>query len=119
MAEGLLGGSLQDDGDESHATAAADATVGAEAFAVAVAARLSGNDPGVAPKTKALLDKQSKLLEIQAKHLVDEHALRLDHLVRQSHLLRGQRLGQSFRIGFQVFIALAATVIGLGIVARV
>jgi tetratricopeptide (TPR) repeat protein len=115
MAEGLLGGLLQDDDDEPATAGAADTTVVAEAFAAAVAARLSGNDPAVARKTEEFLDKQSQLLEIQAKHLVDEHSLRLDHLAYQSQLLRGQRLGQSFRIGFQVFIALTATVIGLGV----
>src|ERR1700689_1196134 len=115
MAEGLLGGLLQDDDDEPATAGGADTTVVAEAFAAAVAARLSGNDPGVARKTEEFLDKQSQLLEIQAKHLVDEHPLRLDHLGYQSQLLRGQRLGESFRIGFQVFIALPATVIGLGV----
>ena len=117
MAEGLLGGLLQDDDDEPP-TARAEARHyrrGRGIRHAAVAARLSGNDPGVARKTEEFLDKQSQLLEIQAKHLVDEHPLRLDHLGYQSQLLRGQRLGQSFRIGFQVFIALTATVIGLGV----
>jgi hypothetical protein len=36
-----------------------------EAFAAAVAARLSGNDPRVARKTESFLDKQAQLLETQ------------------------------------------------------
>jgi hypothetical protein len=88
MAEGLLGGML---GEEEEAEAEApDALAGAEAFASAVAAKLAGNDPGVARKTEVFLDKQAHLLEIQAEHLEDEHALRLTHLHYQAKLLRGQ-----------------------------
>jgi len=62
MAEGLLGGMLGDEA-EKPAVEAPDGLAGAEAFAAAVAARLSGNDPGVARKTENFLDKQSRLLE--------------------------------------------------------
>lgn len=114
MAEGLLGGILGEEDDKPEAETP-EVLAGAEAFAAAVTARLSGNDPGVARKTEIFLDHQSRLLETQCEHLKDEHALRLAHLRHQSHLLRGQRLGQTLRIGFQVFVALVATVIGLGI----
>ncbi len=114
MAEGLLGGVLGNE-DEKPETEAPEALAGAEAFAAAVAARLSGNDPGVARKTEVFLDRQSELLQIQAEHLRDEHALRVAHLAHQSHLLIGQRLGQTIRLAFQVVIALVVIVIGIGI----
>jgi tetratricopeptide (TPR) repeat protein len=114
MAEGLLGGILGDE-DEKPETEAAEALAGAEAFAAAVAAIASRQDPQVARDTSTFLNKQSRLLDIQAKHLEDAHALRLAHLRHQSHLLRGQRLGQTLRIGFQLFVALVATAIGIGI----
>src|ERR1039458_2815372 len=114
MPEGLLGGVLGEEADKPEVEAP-EALAGAEAFAAAIAAKLSGNDPGVARKTESFLEKQTQLLEIQANHLRDEHALRLAHLRHQAHLLRGQRLGQAFRIAFQVVIALIAIVIGVGI----
>ncbi len=104
MAEGIVGGILAEDEQQSEAQAVA----GAEAFAAAVAARLSGNDPGVARKTEAFLEKQAQLLDTQRQHLEDEHALRLSQL-------RGQRVAQTLRIGFQVVIALLIIVIGAGV----
>jgi hypothetical protein len=50
MADDLLGGVLGGE-DEKPEVEAPQALAGAEAFAAAVAARLSGNDPGVARKT--------------------------------------------------------------------
>lgn len=83
MADELLGEMLGEE-DEKPEDEAADALAGAEAFASAVAAKLAGNDPGVARKTEIFLDKQAHLLEIQAEHLNDEHALRLDRLRGQA-----------------------------------
>ena len=113
MAEGMLGGILGGE-DEKPQVAAPEARAGAEAFAAAVATIASRQDPQVARNTAAFLKTQTQLVEIQAEHLKDEHALRLEHLRYESYLLRGQRLGQILRIGFQVFIALVATAIGLG-----
>jgi tetratricopeptide (TPR) repeat protein len=107
MAESLLGGILGEE-DETPELEAPETLVGAEAFAAAVVAIASRQDPQVARDTSAFLTKQSRLLDIQAQHLEDEHALRLAHL-------RDQRLGMRLRIGFQVFIALVATVIGFGV----
>jgi tetratricopeptide (TPR) repeat protein len=114
MAEGLLGGVLGNE-DEKPETEAPEALTGAEAFAAAVAAIASRQDPGVARKTEAFLDKQARLLDVQTQHLEDEHALRLAHLAHQSHLLIGQRLGQAIRLSFQVVIALVVIVIAIGI----
>src|SRR5260370_42669619 len=113
MAEGMLGGILGDE-DEKPQVDAPDTLAGAEAFASAVAAKLAGSDPEVARRTADFLADQSQLLKVQKKHLEDEHALRLAHLGHQAHLLRGQRLGQVLRIGFQVFVALVGTVVGVG-----
>ncbi len=120
MAEGLLGGVLgnedeKPEGGAPGARAGVEATAGAEAFAAAVAARLSSSDSEVARDTSVFLKRQAELLEIQAEHLRDEHALRLNHLAHQSHLLLGQRLGQLIRLAFQVVIALVVIVIGAGI----
>jgi tetratricopeptide (TPR) repeat protein len=114
MAEGLIGGALGGE-EENPEVEAPDALAGAEAFAAAVAAIASRQDPGVARKTEAFLDKQAQLLETQNKHLEEEHALRLTQLRHQAHLLRGQRLGQAIRIAFQIVIALIAIIIGIGI----
>ncbi len=114
MAEGVLGGVLGDE-DEKPETGAPEALAGAEAFAAAVAARLSSSDPEVARDTSAFLKKQARLLDVQTRHLEEEHALRLAHLAHQKHLLLGQRLSQTIRIAFQILIALVALVIGLGI----
>ncbi len=114
MAEGLLGGVLGEGGEKPEIEAP-EALAGAEAFAAAVAARLSAGDPEVARDTSAFLKEQTQLLKVQKEHLSDEHALRLAHLAHQSHLLLGQRLGQAIRLAFQVVIALVVIVIGVGI----
>ncbi len=114
MADSLLGGVLGGE-EEKPETEAPEALVGAEAFAAAIAAIASRQDPGVARKTEAFLDRQAELLKIQAEHLKDEHALRLAHLAHQSHLLLWQRLGQAIRLAFQIVIALVVIVIGAGI----
>ncbi len=110
LLDGVLGG-----GEEKSESAAPEAAAGAEAFAAAVAARLSANDPGVARKTEVFLEKQAQLLDTQRQHLEDEHALRLEHLAHQRHLLRGQRLGQALRITFQIVIALFVILVSAGI----
>lgn len=120
MAEGLLGGVLgggdeKPEGEAPEARAGIETTAGAEAFAAAIAAIASRQDPGVARKTEGFLDRQSRLLDIQARHLEDEHELRLAHLAHQRHLLLGQRLGQAIRLSLQIVIALVVIVIGIGI----
>ncbi len=120
MAESLLGGVLgsEDDkpeGDAPEARAGVEATASAEAFAAAVAAIASRQDPQVARDTSVFLKRQAQLLEIQAEHLRDEHALRLAHLAHQRQLLVGQRLGQAIRLAFQIVIAFVVIAIGIGI----
>jgi tetratricopeptide (TPR) repeat protein len=114
MPEGMLGGILGDD-DEKPGVEASDALAGAEAFASAVAAKLAGNDPGVARRTEEFLIDQSQLLKVQKQHLEEEHAARLHYLRGQASEVDIRRFGLRLRVGFQLFIALVATVIGIGI----
>jgi tetratricopeptide (TPR) repeat protein len=113
MAEGLLGGILGEE-DEKPGVEAPETLASAEAFAAAVAAKLAGNDPGVARKTEEFLSDQSSLLKIQAKQLADEHAARVANLHHQSHLLGGQRIGQTIRLSFQALVAFVALIVTIG-----
>jgi tetratricopeptide (TPR) repeat protein len=120
MAEGVLGGILGEEDEASKVEASENLSgAGAEAFAAAVAARLSGNDPEVARDTSAFLKKHARLLEIQAEHLKDEHAARLHFLQGQAREVDIRRLGLRLRVGFQVFLALLATSIGVGLILMV
>jgi tetratricopeptide (TPR) repeat protein len=119
MSEGLLGGILGDEGEEHKSDGAAEAAVAAAAFAAAVAAIASRQDPEVARKTGIFLDHQSRLLEIQAKHLVDEHELRLAELRAQKREGRIRRFGMRIRVAFQIFAAVVAALIGVGILVLV
>jgi len=118
MAEGLLGGMLGGEAEKPDVEAP-EPLASAEAFACAVAAKLAGNDPGVARKTEEFLSDQSQLLKVQKKHLEDEHALRLAHLRHELGEENIRRFGLRLRVGFQVFVALAATVIGVGAVLAI
>jgi hypothetical protein len=113
MAEGLVDGILGDEGERSEAEAP-ETLVGANAFAAAIAAIASRQDPGVARKTEEFLSDQSRLLKIQADHLKDEHAARLQFLRGQAREVDIRRLGLRLRVGFQLFLVLVATAIGLG-----
>ncbi len=64
MADGLLGSVLGDEEDKESVEAELEAAVSADAFAAAVAARLSANDPDVARKTAEFLTDQSELLRV-------------------------------------------------------
>ena len=118
MAEGLLGGILGEE-DEKPEVEAIEAAVGAEAFAAAVAAIASRQDPGVARKTEEFLADQSNILKIQAAHLKDEHALRLGALRGQKLEARLRRIGIRIRLVFQVLFALVGVAIGAGIIVMI
>jgi tetratricopeptide (TPR) repeat protein len=114
MAEGILGGILGEE-EEKPETEASSALIGAEAFALAVAAKLAGTDPAVARKTEIFLDKQAQILETQNGHLTAEHEARLHFLQGQAREVDIRRFGLRLRVAFQLFLALAATVLGVGI----
>ncbi len=116
MAEELLGGILSAEEEDKPEVEGPDPLIGTEAFAAAVAARLSGNDPGVARETEEFLRHQSHLLKIQAEHLVDEHAMRLSRMRNELEEEGVRWFSLRLRVAFQVFVALVATVLGLGVV---
>src|SRR5450755_789826 len=101
MAEGMFGGMLGGE-DEKPDAEAPEALAGAEAFAAAVAAIASRQDPQVARDTSAFLRDQSELLKLQKQHLEEEHALRLAHLRNQVREEGIRRLGMHLRVGFQI-----------------
>ena len=92
MAEGLLGGILGNE-DEKPEVEVPEALAGADAFAAAIAAIASRQDPGVARKTEEFLSDQSQLLKVQKQHLEDEHALRVAHLRNQLREEKVRRFG--------------------------
>src|SRR5471032_2232151 len=111
MAEGLLGGIIGDD-DEKPEVEAAEAVAGAEAFAAAIAAIASRQDPQVAQDTSTFLRKQSQLLDIQVKHLEEDHEARLHFLRGQASEVDIRRFGLRLRVGFQLLLVLVAATIG-------
>jgi len=107
MSENLLGEMLG--GEESKA---APAKVGTEAFAAAVATNVASHSPEVAVETAAFLRKQTELVEAQRKAVEAEHQFFEEEW--------GPRLlGIRLRIGFQIFLVLVATAIGLGVVVMI
>ncbi len=118
MAEGLIGGILGDE-DEKPEVEGPEPLTSAHAYAAAVAAIASRQDPGVARKTEEFLSEQSHLLKIQAQLLKDEHALRLTNLRGQSYEGRLRRAGIRIRIAFQVFAAAVAGAIGAGLLIMI
>ena len=113
MAEGLLEGALGGE-EEKPEVEAPEPLVGIEAFAAAITAKLAGSDPGVARKTDDFLAHQSQLLKVQKRHLEEEHEARLHFLHGQAREVDIRRFGLRLRIGFQLFLVLVATAIGLG-----
>jgi hypothetical protein len=77
VADDLLGGGVGGEEDSNAPAGGPELAAGVEAFAAAIAAIASRQDPEVARDTSAFLKKQSQLVEIQARHLEDEHPLRL------------------------------------------
>jgi tetratricopeptide (TPR) repeat protein len=71
MAEGSLGGVLGEEA-ETPEVEAPEAVASAEAFAAAVAAIASRQDPQVARDTSVFLREHSALLKVQKNHLVLE-----------------------------------------------
>ena len=104
MAEGVLGGILG--GEEEEKTASARA--GTEAFAAAVATNIANHSPEVAAKTAAFFEEQTELVKAQRRSVETEHEY---FEVEWGPRLLALRL----RTGFQIFFALFATVIGIGL----
>jgi tetratricopeptide (TPR) repeat protein len=120
VAEGGLGGLLgRDDEQDRDAEALAGDRSGAEAFAAALAADQAKHDPAVARAAEAFLRKQGRLVDAQTEEILEQRALRLAHLRSQRREGRLRRVGQRIRIAMQVFTALVASVIGLGLLVMI
>lgn len=113
MSEGILGSVL---GGEEHQSASesSESLARAEAFAAAIASRLAASDPELARDTSAFLKEQAHLLKLQSRQLHEDHAPRLRHLHGQAEEIALRKFGMRMRVAFQVFVALAATVLGVG-----
>jgi tetratricopeptide (TPR) repeat protein len=81
---------------------------GAEPFAAAIAANLSSHDPQVATETVAFLREQTVLLRAQKKNIDAEYEFFETEWGPRLLALR-------LRTGFQIFFAVFATVIGIGL----
>jgi tetratricopeptide (TPR) repeat protein len=103
MAEGLFDGVLGGEEEKIDPTKA-----GAEPMVAAVAANLSNQNPQVAAETVAMFRKQTEVLQVQKTNLQAEYEF---FEAEWNPRLLALRL----RTGFQVFFALFATVIGLGL----
>src|ERR1700744_202381 len=110
MSEGILGGAFEEEDDRAENEKPEG--VSADAFAIAVAARLSGSDPEVASETSTFLRHQSKLLEMQTKHLEGQHGPRLHFLEGQAREVDLRRFSLRLRVGSQLFLALVVLTIG-------
>jgi hypothetical protein len=106
MAEGMLDGVLGDDDEDRNREASTE--VRPEAFAAAIAASLSQQHPQVAAETVVFLRKQTELLEAQRKTVEAEREF-------FEVEWRPRLLGIRLRSGFQILVALFATLIGIGI----
>ncbi len=105
MADDLIDGVLG--GEEEKSEAAVPPTAaGAEAFAAAIAAIASRQDPEVARRTAEFLSDQSRLLRTQAQHLEDEHSSRLIHLRLMVSAAKRKRYADFMRNGLYTCIAL-------------
>ena len=67
----------------------------------------------------ALGFEQAQLVETQNEHLKAEHAARLHFLQGQAREVDLRRFGLRLRVGFQLFIALLATAIGIGLLVMI
>lgn len=120
MAEGgIVGGIFDGEEEAAEQQGARESLISADGFAAALAAIHSGGDPAVAGATKIFLEKQAHLLDVQVRHIEDEHPLRMSHLHHQSLEGRLRRIGQRIRIGLQIFVSLIATAFGAGLVLMV
>jgi hypothetical protein len=118
MGESVLGG-LLGEADEPAEAIDPGQRVSAEAFAAALAAQEASDDPKVARAAERFLERQAELLELQAKELSEQRALRLSHLVSQSREGKIRRTGQRIRVGMQAFLALVVGLIAIGVVVMV
>ncbi len=119
MADDLFSGVLGGEENKSEAVASETSTGGAEAFAAAIAAIASRQDPAVARQTEEFLANQSALLKLQAQHLRDEHASRLLHLRLAISAARHKRYADRIRNGLYTCVALLVLALLVGVARMV
>ncbi len=119
MAEGgliseLLGGEAETETTEALEHAA---LADGQGLAAGLALDVAHTDPKVSRAALGFLERQSRLLDLQAEHARAEHPLRLSFLHDQAHEGRLRRVGQRIRVGIQAFTVLVLTAIGLAVLA--
>ena len=119
MAEGVLGGLLSGEEEVAEAQLKAELLAGADAFAIATVIEQTRHNPKVAEATLVFLQKQARMLEVQTAQAEAEQAVRLHHLHDQAREGRLRRAGQSIRLGMQLFVALAASLAGIGVLVLI
>ncbi len=107
MAEGLLEGILGGEEEKIDRTVS-----GAEPLAAAIATNLASQSPELAAETVAFLRQQTSVLRLQEKNLEAEYEFFESEAGPRLLALR-------LRTGFQIFIALVATVIGIGVAVMI
>jgi tetratricopeptide (TPR) repeat protein len=100
IIEGVVGGGEAETQD-------ADSQSGIDPIAAALATNAAATDETIAPDLKDYLNKQARLVEIQSEHLHEQRKVLLSNLKLRRWIDR-------LKLGVQLFIILAATVIGLG-----
>ncbi len=117
MGEGVLGELLGSEAEEAHeadpllipldpaaAAAAMDAARGNAALAESAALYFT--------RQTALVDKQSRLVDIQTEHLHEQREVNLANLKLRGH-------SERLKVAMQLFVALIATAIGAGLLVMV
>ena len=102
LIEGVLGGE-EGEAQKSESEAGLDPV----AAALAVLATRTGEP--LDPHLSSYLEKQARLIEIQTEHLHEQRTIVISHLKLRRSIDR-------LKFGMQLFIAIAATMIGLGVV---
>jgi tetratricopeptide (TPR) repeat protein len=97
---GILGAEPEAATEGSLAETALDPT------AAALAAEAAKSDPELAKKASAYFDSQRHLVDVQTEHLHEQRAVNLS-------LLKLKRSRERLKLGLQLFVILAATVIGI------
>ena len=108
----LLGGELEA-GEALERSTQADG----QGLAAGMAMDLARTEPLVAHKAADFLDRQSRLLDLQALELTEQRPHRLSHLHSQAREGKIRRAGQRIRVGMQIFAALVASLIALALIA--
>jgi predicted negative regulator of RcsB-dependent stress response len=114
MGEGIIREIPGDEHEKTEVEVPEDLTR-ADPFAIAVAHYASMQNPEVAKDTSTFLRGQLRHVEVQTKYLEEEHGLRMAHLRNQLAEENVRRLGLRLRVGFQLFLIVAATVVGAGL----